>query len=89
MSHNRRKFLSLTALSAGALTFSNSLFAKNTLQAEYDLPKSISDLQPMKEGIVPISVEERKQRIQKAQSFMEREKIDAIFLEGTTSCYYY
>jgi len=56
MSHNRRKFLSLTALSAGALTFSNSLFAKNGQQGAYDLPKSIRDLQPMKEGIVPISV---------------------------------
>ena len=57
MSHNRRKFLSLTALSAGALTFSNSLFAKNGPHGEYDLPKSISDLQPMKDGIVPRSEE--------------------------------
>ena len=43
----------------------------------------------MKEGIVPISVEERKQRIAKAQSIMAKEKIDAIFLEGTASCFYF
>jgi Xaa-Pro dipeptidase len=43
----------------------------------------------MKEGVVPITVEERKQRIAKAQSIMEKEKIDAIFLEGTVSCFYF
>jgi Xaa-Pro dipeptidase len=43
----------------------------------------------MKEGVVPITVEERKQRIAKAQSIMEQEKIDAIFLEGTVSCFYF
>jgi Xaa-Pro dipeptidase len=34
-------------------------------------------------------VEERKQRIAKAQELMAKEKIDAIFLEGTTSCFYF
>jgi Xaa-Pro dipeptidase len=43
----------------------------------------------MKEGVVPITVEERKQRIAKAQAIMEKEKIDAIFLEGTVSCFYF
>ncbi len=91
MSHNRRKFLSLTALSAGAMTLSSSVFAKSASQQNWDddLPKSIRDLKPFKGGIEPITVDERKQRIQKAQAIMEREKIDAIFLEGTTSCYYF
>ena len=91
MSHNRRKFLSLTALSAGALTMSSSVFGKNTNNhpLEDELPKSIRDLMPAKEGIIPITIEERKQRIQNAQAMMDREKIDAIFLEGTTSCYYF
>ena len=91
MSHNRRKFLSLTALSAGAMTFSSSIFGRNVNanQFDSDLPESIRALQLSKEGIVPITVEERKQRIQKAQDLMERSKIDAIFLEGTTSCYYF
>ena len=91
MSHNRRKFLSLTALSAGAMTFSSSIFGRNVNanQFDSDLPESIRALQLSKEGIVPITVEERKQRIQKAQDLMERSKIDAIFLEGTTSCFYF
>ena len=42
-----------------------------------------------KDKIVPITVQERKQRIAKAQELMEKEKIDAIFLEGTTSCFYF
>jgi len=91
MSHNRRKFLSLTALSAGAMTLPSSVFGNsvNNNELAYDLPKSIRDLMPAKEGIIPITIEERKQRIQKAQAMMDREKIDAIFLEGTTSCYYF
>ena len=91
MSHNRRKFLSYTALSAGAMTLSSSIFGRNSNsnQLDAELPASINALQPLKDGIIPISVEERKQRIQKAQDLMERSKIDAIFLEGTTSCYYF
>ena len=53
------------------------------------IPKAIRDLQPMLSGIVPITVEERKQRIAKAQNLMQQEKMDAIFIEGTTSCFYY
>ena len=90
MSQNRRKFLSTAFLTAGTLGLSGKVFA-NDLANQYDfnLPKSIEDLVPMKEGVVPITVEERKQRIAKAQSIMEQEKIDAIFLEGTVSCFYF
>jgi Xaa-Pro dipeptidase len=91
MSFNRRKFISLTALTAGTLGISNRIFGANVYEAHGDaaMPKAIRDLQPMLNGIVPISVEERRQRIAKAQNLMAKEKIDAIFLEGTTSCYYY
>jgi Xaa-Pro dipeptidase len=91
MSFNRRKFISLTALTAGTLGISNRIFGANVYEAhgEAAIPKAIRDLQPMLNGIVPISIDERKQRIAKAQSLMAKEKMDAIFLEGTTSCYYY
>ena len=91
MSFNRRKFISLTALTAGTLGVSNRIFGANGYEAhgEANIPKVILDLQPMLNGIVPISVAERKNRIAKAQSLMGKEKMDAIFLEGTTSCYYY
>jgi Xaa-Pro dipeptidase len=90
MSQNRRKFLSIAALTSGAMSLSGNLFAGNRLkEEEYDLPSSISNLKPMVDGIVPISIEERKQRITKAQELMSKEKIDAIFLEGTASSFYF
>ncbi len=91
MSFNRRKFIALTALTTGTLGVSNRIFGAglNEPENEANLPKAIRDLQPMVAGIVPITVEERKQRIAKAQELMAREKMDAIFLEGTVSCFYY
>ena len=91
MSFNRRKFISLSALTAGTLGIGNQLFGATVYDThnEQNLPKAIRELQSMKPGIVPIAVEERKQRIAKAQSLMEQEKLDAIFLEGTTSCFYF
>ena len=90
MSINRRKFLGLSALSAGALSFTQDIFGRTTGNIEdRDLPRTIRDLKPMTEGVVPITVEERKQRIAKAQRLMEEQKIDGIFIEGTASCFYF
>jgi Xaa-Pro dipeptidase len=78
MSYNRRKFIGLSALTAGAMTLKNSLLA-NTTATPY-----------MANGIaIPITIEERKARIAKAQLLMAKEKIDAIFLEGNVSCFYF
>jgi Xaa-Pro dipeptidase len=77
-------------LTAGTLGLGGKVLANESVnQYDLNLPKSIEDLAPMKEGVVPITVDERKQRIAKAQSIMEKEKIDAIFLEGTVSCFYF
>ncbi len=91
MAQNRRSFLSMAALSAGAMTFSNQIFGNNvnSNHLDMDLPSSIARLQPMTDGVLPITVEERKQRIVKAQQLMDQHKIDAIFLEGTVSCTYF
>jgi Xaa-Pro dipeptidase len=90
MSQNRRKFLSTALLTAGTLGLGGKVLANESVNKYgINLPKSIEDLAPMKEGVVPITVDERKQRIAKAQSIMEKEKIDAIFLEGTVSCFYF
>ncbi len=58
-------------------------------EEEFDLPKPIRDLKPLAEGPIPITVDERKQRIAKAQQLMAEQKIDGLFMEGTTSCYYF
>jgi Xaa-Pro dipeptidase len=89
MSVNRRKFLAVSALTAGSLGMSNALFGRQQDEREADLPEAIRSLSPKLGGIVPISVAERKARIAKAQELMAKNKMDAIFLEGTISCYYY
>jgi Xaa-Pro dipeptidase len=78
MSYNRRKFIGLSALTAGAMTLKNSLLASTTTT-----PLTPSGI------VIPITIEERKARIAKAQQLMAKEKMDAIFLEGTVSCFYF
>ena len=78
-------------MGSGSLAFTQDIFGRsqNHPDSESNLPKIIRDLKPMVEGVVPITVEERKQRIAKAQQLMEQQKIDAIFMEGTVSCFYF
>ena len=78
---DRRKFLGLTGLTAAAMPLSKMGMAQGLSTT---LPTN-----SFRDKIVPISVAERKQRIAKAQELMAKEKIDAIFLEGTTSCFYF
>lgn len=90
MLHNRRKFLGMAALTSGAFSITGTLFGRNKPESkEYDLPRIIRDLTPLEGAVVPISIEERKQRIARAQQLMAQEKIDAIFMEGTTSSFYF
>lgn len=88
---NRRSFLQRIALTSGSFGLTGSLFAKPSIHEEEDsyLPRSIRELKPLKEGIVPITVEERKARIARAQELMEKEKIDGIFMEGAVSSFYF
>lgn len=80
MSYNRRKFIGLSALTVGAMSFKQTLLANTcAMQA----PLNIGQVP------IPITVEERKARIAKAQLLMEKEKMDAIFLEGNVSCFYF
>jgi Xaa-Pro dipeptidase len=81
MSYNRRKFLGLATLGAASIPFGNQLIAQAN-HTNIAIPG-------YKPNMVPISVEERKSRIAKAQQLMAVNKMDALFLEGTTSCFYY
>lgn len=53
------------------------------------LPDAILALRPMTEGVVPISVAERRARIEKAKQLMAQKKIDAVVLTGGTSLEYF
>ena len=88
----RREFLGTAAAGAGALALGGSTAASaraDVDQAAGGVPASIRALKPMTAGVVPISDDERKARIARAQQLMAEQKIDAIFMEGTTSCFYY
>ena len=53
------------------------------------VPAPIRALKPMTDGIVPITLDERRARIEKARRLMAENGIDAILVEGGTSMFYF
>lgn len=88
MTLDRRSFLGFSLAGAGSLALPGRAFAQDE-STDSQLPASIRSLKPMVDGVTPISVEERMQRIAKAQRLMAEQQIDAIFMEGTASCFYF
>lgn len=88
MSLHRRRFLGFSLAGAGSLAIPSAVTAQDP-QDSADLPLPIRQLKPMVDGVTPISVEERRRRIAKAQQLMSAQQIDAIFMEGTASCFYF
>jgi Xaa-Pro dipeptidase len=86
---NRRQFLGSAALGAGVAVVGCGPAPKAAESPASDTPQAIRDLKPMRDGIVPISADERKARIAKAQHLMAEQKIDAIFMEGTAGSFYF
>jgi Xaa-Pro dipeptidase len=96
MTFPRRRFLKSAALGSAALAVGCSDSTSSTAAASAPaadqgggVPAAIKALTPMTAGVVPISDDERKGRIAKAQKLMSDAKLDAIFMEGTTSCFYF
>jgi Xaa-Pro dipeptidase len=92
MSMNRRDFIHFTALGTGAAAVTASGCSRSEVAAEQQrgaAPPSFQALKPMTAGIVPIALDERRARIAKAQRLMAEQKIDAVFMEGTASCFYF
>src|SRR6185436_18513852 len=85
MCTDRRDFLRLSAGIAGATLFGGSLVeAQQGTQ-----PEPIRRLRRMTDNVVPITMEERKGRIEKAQKLMRDQRIDAIYIEPGSSMFYY
>ncbi len=74
----RRQLLALAA----ALSTGSGLEAQS-------VPEPIRNLKPMTEGIVPITDDERRARIEKARVLMRQNNLSAIFLEGGSSLFYF
>lgn len=70
---DRRDFLRLSAGLAGATLFESEPLAQSRATS----------------GVTPISDDERRARIEKAQRLMKQNRIDAIYLEGGSSLFYY
>lgn len=89
----RRDFLTTSSASLAALAVTGcakaDADASGAASTQSDLPPAIAALTPMKDGVVPISVDERKARLEKARRLMTEQKIDALMLAGGTSMEYF
>jgi Xaa-Pro dipeptidase len=93
MNLDRRRFLETAAIGSAAFAAGCGgeppTPAATAPPADGSLPAAIKTLTPMTAGVVPITNDERKARVAKAQQLMSDAKLDAVFMEGTTSCFYY
>ena len=91
MCTDRRDFLRASGLAAATL-LSGRLALAHTDDADsfqQDVPDNIQRLRRMTAGIVPITADERRSRIAKAQRLMGQHKIDAIYIESGSSMFYF
>ncbi|MGI8733933.1 MAG: M24 family metallopeptidase [Pyrinomonadaceae bacterium] len=94
MCTDRRNFLRLSAGLAGAMLVGNEntyaeLHDEEPAQQRPETPEAIRKLRRMTEGVVPITLDERKGRIEKARRLMREKRIEAIYLEPGSSMFYF
>ena len=94
MCTDRRDFLRASAGLAGAAFFPKGFAFTDTTEIEaiqqlQDVPAVIKNLRRMTADVVPISDDERKARIAKAQRLMAEQKVDAIYIEPGSSMFYF
>lgn len=83
---SRRDFLSV---GAAATAGGASISCAPPASAQDELPASLAALAPMTDGVVPISVDERRARLEKARRLMRENDLDALMLTGGTSMVYF
>jgi Xaa-Pro dipeptidase len=87
---SRRSFLSLTGAAAGlAVTPVSAQRGRGADVPAGPLPASITALTSMRAAAKPITVDERRARIERAKKIMAEQNIDAIILAGGTSLLYF
>jgi len=93
MCTDRRDFLRASVAVGATLIGGRFAFADtndvDVTQQRQDVPDVIKNLRRMTRDVVPISDDERKARIARAQQLMGEQKIDAIYLEPGSSMFYY
>jgi Xaa-Pro dipeptidase len=86
---NRRSFLWMSSLAATAGSLVGLRAQGRGAAPSGPLPPSIASLTSMKERARPITVDERRARVARAQRLMAEQKIDALMLTGGTSLLYF
>lgn len=81
---SRRSLITSGALATGALAL-----PRMADEAAAQTAPSIAALKPMRDGVVPISRDERRGRVEKARRLMAEQKVDALMLTGGTSLVYF
>jgi len=90
MSLKRRDFIKYSGgMGVATLAGLSGCSPAENLNSDYADTGKFSHLKPMISDIVPISREERMLRIQKAKKLMQKFAMDAIYLEGGSSMFYY
>ena len=90
----RRTFIGTTAAALAATAARATVADAHVLtdaspQQGGTLPPAIAALTPMTAGVKPITVDERRARIEKATRLMREQQIDALMLTGGTSLEYF
>ncbi len=89
MAIKRREFLDLTTKATVATgLFATVVACKNKEQPSEEAPKE-ANLKNMVNDIAPVSVEERQQRVAKAQKFMAEQGIEALIIDSGTTLDYF
>jgi Xaa-Pro dipeptidase len=81
----RREVLRLGAAAAGTSLLPLTAISEQTAAQ----PASIQALKSMRDQARPITVDERRQRIERARQLMAANKLDAIFMIGGSSLLYF
>ena len=94
MCTDRRDFLKVSAGVAGATLLGSRIAFADTndvaaIQQRQEIPEHIQRLKKMTAGVVPITDDERRARIARAQRLMSEQKIDAIYIESGSSMFYF
>jgi Xaa-Pro dipeptidase len=89
MCTDRRDFLRWSAAAGVALLGSSLSEASAETVQQGNQPEAVRRLRRMTDGVVPISVDERRSRIEKARKLMSDNRIDAIYIEPGSSMFYY
>src|SRR6266478_4852118 len=88
MCTDRRDFLRLSAGLAGAALFGDALVNADKGSAYSEVPEAIRKLPGMVDDVLPISLDERRSRIEKARRLMKENGVDAIYIEPGSSMSY-